>query len=86
MFMHSLPNSQQSSVVSQALPEPLLYYRIDTNIEHEAGESPPLRNTPSGAKRLPKIAPSMTNHLCIVPELFLEAQQIWTHPIPCQDF
>jgi hypothetical protein len=59
--------------------EPLLDDTIDTNIENEAGERPPLRDASIGSKGLTIIAPSATNHLCVVPELFLQTKQIWTH-------
>ncbi len=75
-----------SSIVFQHLLEPLPYYRIDTNVEHEAGESPSLRNALSGIKGFPKVAPSITGHLCIAPEFLWEAQQIWAQSISCQDF
>ena len=66
--------------------EPLPYDTIDTNIEHEVGERPPLRNTLIGSKGLTIIAPSMTYHFCIIPELFLQMKQIWPHPVASQDF
>ncbi len=47
--------------------------------------APPLCIALTGNGRFPKVASSTTYHLCIVPELFLEVQQIWPHPIASQD-
>jgi hypothetical protein len=57
LIAHSISNSLPSDVVPHHLMELLPYDTIDKNIEHEAGESPPLRNTLIGSKGLTIIAP-----------------------------
>jgi len=79
------PNTVPSDVISQHLLEPLPYDTVDTNIEHEAGERSPLRNASIGSEGHTIIAPSTTNHLRVIPEPFLQIQQIWTHPVASQD-
>jgi hypothetical protein len=63
--------SNLSDVISHHLMEPLPYGTVDTNIEHEAGERPPLHNASIGSKGLTIIAPAQhtifalsQNHFC----------------------
>ena len=85
MIANQPPNTISSDVIAQHLLEPLPYDRIDTHIEHEAGERSPLRNASIGSEGLTIVAPSATDHLRIVPEPLLQTEQIWTHPVASQD-
>jgi hypothetical protein len=85
MIANKLPNTISSDVISQHLLEPLPYDTVDANIENEAGERSPLRNASIGSEGHTIIAPSTTNHPRVAPELFLQTQQIWTHPVASQD-
>ncbi len=66
-------------------PKPLPYHCINTPIEHEAGEWATLSDAPGGPKRFPKTTPSSTDHLRLIPEHCLEAQEFGTYPIPSHD-
>jgi hypothetical protein len=65
--------------------KPLPYYRINTNIKHKGGEWATLSNTTVGAKWFPKTTPSSTDHLHLLPEFCLEAQEFGSYPIPGHD-
>jgi hypothetical protein len=85
LIVNKLPYPISSDVISQHLLEPLSHDTVNTNIEHEAGERSPLRYASIGSEGHTITAPSTTNHLRIVPELFLQTQQIWTHSVASQD-
>jgi hypothetical protein len=86
---HNLPACLREYPVSgffvHCPPEPLPYHRINTNIKHKRGEWATLSNTTVGAKRFPKTTPSSTDHLHLLPEFCLEAQEFGPYPIPGHD-